>query len=235
MNKAIGLIILLIITNIVVYSQPKNIGLYISLTRNYRTLNKNYSSLNKVDEKSNLFNCGISYEKNILKRLTVLTGLDYSMEGYNRNPVYLIGSYLYTTNFRLNYIGIPMELNYYFISSNKIKLGLYMGINAKYLIFAKYIPDNIEKISTPSSQFPSQTLPGTETFFLSKLKENEYSLFNIDALGGLRLCYSINKISLGISPEIRYAMISTTKHATYYHTPNEYLFSYGVKFIIFKN
>ena len=128
-----------------------------------------------------------------------------------------------------------MELNYYFISSNKIKLGLYTGINVKYLIFAKYIPDKIEKISTPSSQYPSQSLPETETYFLSKLKENEYSLFNMDALGGLRLCYCFNKISFGISPEIRYAMISTTKHGTYFHTPKEYLLSYGIKFIIFKN
>ena len=76
MKKSLGLIILLIIINIVAYSQPKNIGLYISLTRNYRTLNKHDSYLNKFDEKSILFNCGISYEKKILSRLTILTGLD---------------------------------------------------------------------------------------------------------------------------------------------------------------
>jgi hypothetical protein len=57
----------------------------------------------------------------------------------------------------------------------------------------------------------------------------------MDALGELRFCYCVNKLSLGISPEIRYAMISTTKNATYYHTPKEYLFSYGIKFILFKN
>src|SRR5690606_34323296 len=86
------------------YTNNLNYGVYYSLNRNFRSYDNDYSYLNKYDEKANSFNLGISIEKKLITRISISSGIDYSIDGFNRKPIYLIdGVYLYSTKYRLSY------------------------------------------------------------------------------------------------------------------------------------
>ena len=230
--KKVILILALLLTYKIVSSQPSNLGVYFSLNNNYRILSSDFSYLDSYDKKVNLFNCGISYEKKLFTRFSLITGIDYSIDGYIRTQFVLP----YSINQRLNYLGIPLELNYKIIDLRKIMIRLHFGVNFKTLIVAKYIPENI-KLPPYSSGLGGYYVPKpeTQTFTWNSLSKQGYSIFNMNLLGGIGFCYKFKNLSFDVSPEYKYSLLPTTKDNTYFHTHNERLYSYGIRLTLIKN
>ncbi len=220
------------------YTENLNYGVYYSLNRNFRFYDNDYSHLSKYDEKINSFNLGISIEKELITRFSISSGIDYSIEGFNRNPIFLVGqSYLYSKKYRLSYVGIPLEVNYYFLNKGIFKIGLNLGLNFKLLTYAKYIPYDIYELPAYMGTGMGtgiQKKPGTIKYSFSELSEKDYNIFNINTITGLRLIINLKNLSLGISPEYKFALLPTVKQAGYIHPPNEKLYSYGLKFNLIK-
>lgn len=220
------------------YTNNLNYGVYYSLNRNFRSYDNDYSYLNKYDEKANSFNLGISIEKKLITRISISSGIDYSIDGFNRKPIYLIdGVYLYSTKYRLSYVGIPLEVNYYFLNRGIFKIGLNLGLNFKLLTYAKHIPYDIYELpaymSTGRWSIPRiQKEPGTIKYSFSELNEKDFNIFNINTITGLRLIINLKNFSLGISPEYKFALLPTVKETGYIHPPKEKLYSYGLKICV---
>lgn len=222
--------ILFVLITSAALSQHSVWGIYGSPNMNYRILSDKAAYLDDYDEKVRLINWGISYERYLTKRISVISGMEHSINGYNRKPLF-VENYVYTIKSRLHYISIPTAVNYYLISKSNFKVGLYLGLDFKYLIFAKYSPYKIERL--PSFMGYVEPLPPkTITYTLSDLKKDDYNIFNVDALAGLRVGFFIDQIAFSVSPEFHYALRETVKQSSKFHTDKEILYSYGLKLMV---
>lgn len=231
MRRLITLIIIIIFTISTAYSQKISVGVYYSMNKNYRTYSNDYDYLDDYDEKVNLFNFGLLYERYLLDNLSISSGVDFAKEGYNRNPIFITSAYIYSTKYRFNYVGIPLEANYYLLNKGFFKIGLNLGLNFKFLVKAKTTPYNI--LYMPLYRF-SYTSPETESYSFKELKDRKYNMLNINTNAGIKFLFNLKGFSIGISPEYRLSLIPTNKIGIW-HVPKEKLYSYGLKLTILKN
>jgi hypothetical protein len=224
------LILITLFTSTFAFAQHHRIGAYFTLTNSFRSIPDGSYPAQQKDEKAILFNTGISYEIPLKRSIAVQTGLEYSTSGYNRwvNPQYTL---VYNLKQRLHYVGVPTTVNLRVIPG-KFNLHLNVGFVHKLLISASYIPTEV--LLWPwAMQQPSP--PDKETYSLNELKDQNYNIYNLDLLTDVRFGLSLKRINIGLAPEFRYAMLPTSKSWGYANTPDEHLYSFGLKLIITEN
>jgi len=226
--------IALLFNTTIVTAQIRSFGFYVAPTVNYRTLADNLNYLKKFNSKVNLFNAGFFYSRSISSKFIFTTGIDYSIEGFNIKPLtYYSTQATFSTKTRLGYVGFPLIIEMKVLQIKKFKISIAPGIINKFLVLAHYTPYNF--IVLPffnSNQFPKPTEIRLSNNDLNQLKYNRYMP---ELVGTLAFSYTSKNITIGMAPEIRYSILSTTKEANYFHTYPEHLYSYGIKFFISKN
>lgn len=208
------------------FSQLKNVGAYFSPTYNYGTINKN-------GETCILFNTGLTFEKEITPKISFSSGLEYSKEGFNNENII----FKYSIESRLNHIGIPIQMNYYFFSKHDFKVGLFLGIKLKQLISAQFEYLKYKEGYNDSNNPLMITI--LENYKRKELKSINYNTINYDFLYGLHFIYSFNHFSIGLSPEFRQSILPTNEKEIgyYFHDyfdVTEKLRIYGLRFLILK-
>lgn len=204
-------------------ASDNSFNIYYSLNRNFLAYPEEKEFLNDFDDAITAFNAGLEYEIFVGKNFSIASGLDYSLEGYNRNNV-LGFSYNYTNHVRYQYLGIPLTFNYYFLQKGKFKVGLNLGLNFKLLLNATYKPINLKPLDP--SVFGGFKYPETYVFKMGEFPDY-FNTFNINTISGIRFVYELNAIHIGLSPEFKYSLkplADDLVHATVY--------SFGVRAII---
>lgn len=236
----IGFFLLVLLKLTVVFGQKRSFGFYGGTTINYRKLSSNLDYMQKFDSKVNLFNAGLFYGKSISSKFTLITGLDYSVIGYNRKPIiWYTNQATFSTKIRLGYVGIPLLIEMKLLHIKNFKISIAPGIINKFLVLGHYSPYNIVVppyfsgiYNNYGAGFPKPVEIKLSNSDLNQLKYNRYMP---ELVADLIFGFKTKKVGFGISPQIRYSLLSTTKHNSYFHTNPEHLYSYGIKFFILKN
>lgn len=210
------------------YAQHGSLGAYLTGAQTYRTIDNN-ERLDNTDSEARALYGGLSFRAPLHKRWNLLTGVEYSVSGYNRIAS-TFGSYIFELRQRLRYLGLPASLEYK-ITSRKAYASFYGGVIHKLLISGKLEPHNYNEL--PFYIQPQYPPPQTETLSYKELKRQGFHLYNLDLSGGVQIGYSIRSVVIGLAPEFRYALIKTAKKGTItYHTDDEYLHSMGIKLFV---
>ena len=232
---------LLMLVNLsVVFGQKRSIGFYGGPTINYRKLSSNFNYMQKFDSKVNLFNAGFFYSRSISSKFALMTGLDYSVVGYNRKPIALYTNQAtFSTKLRLGYIGIPLLIEMKVLHIKNFKISIASGVINKFLLLAHYTPYHVIVFPFYSgfynnygAGFPKPTEIKLSNSDLNQMKYNRYMP---ELVGDIKFSYATKNVTFGLAPEIRYSILSTSKRENYFHSNPEYLYSYGIKIFIAKN
>lgn len=214
------------------YAQNRTLGAYFSLDRTYRSLPDRYNYLDERDSRAPGLHAGVSYQFPLRKFLSLITGMEYGISGYDRQvyaaPPNMPG---YTLKQRLSYIGVPTVIETKF-AAKKLLLSLNAGVVHRVLLTASYRPSNIQQL--PVYLPNPQSSPQKESFSIGELADLNYKMYNPELLAGISLALPFKSFIVGLAPEFRYAIFSTTKEASKYHTGNEHLYSFGTKISVHK-
>ena len=123
-----GFLLFLIIFNTAVFSQAKgNIELGFNIGGNGSTVTQsNYTYPNAIG-----YNAGVSLEYYFSNEWGVKSKLIYDQLGWNKDLIYVASTDSYvSTDFRLNYLTIPVLANYHFGNKKEIyfNFGPYVGV-----------------------------------------------------------------------------------------------------------
>jgi hypothetical protein len=212
------------------YAQKGRPGVYITGARIYRTIDKNIQFDNSDDQAQVLYG-GLSYRAALHKNLNLLTGMEYSVSGYDRLSGNASG-YVHETRHRLRYIGVPTALEYKVVA-RKFYASLSAGIMHKLLISGKFEPFNFRELPWYYPNPPTNLRPRTDNVKYKYLKEAGYHMYNPDLLAGIQVGYTYKSLVIGLGPEFRYALVRTMKKGyVNYHTDDEHLHSLGIKLFV---
>ncbi|HEV8513298.1 MAG TPA: outer membrane beta-barrel protein [Cyclobacteriaceae bacterium] len=219
----LNLLLILLSSATSVFSQKNYVGLSFNVINSYRTEDSNYEYLNPYGKEIISWEAGVTYDRQLLNRFYISSGILYSTKGYDTKPFISF----YSEKHRYNYIEIPLGIKYSAINSKRIRLNIKLEMRNQFLIQAVYTPYDFLVLPFYMGSRPTAQ---KETKDYQELKDQGFNMYNIGVGGGIEVLYKIsNTLYIGLAPNANYSLKPITSKGAYYEPPNEKLYSYGIE------